>query len=274
MVIGVSTADAQYYRRIRNQRLTFLFGGGLSTYYGELQNDNVFLKSDWNAGIGFQYAFYDHWALKTDITAYHISGTDSNASGEFEESRKKRNLSFDATNFEWNVTAMYHYYSLDDISFYRRPTANPYIFAGIGITTNNPTATLNGEKYDLRPIQTEGVEYSGIAPVLPFGFGVKIRLSNFLNFNAEAGYRLMFTDYLDDVSEQYISQGSFATEAERILADRRQQLGFDPVEAGTFRGNPDKNDGYILLKFSLEYYLTPGLVSNNPYRSRNNPYRR
>ncbi|MFA0964666.1 DUF6089 family protein [Roseivirga sp. BDSF3-8] len=274
ITLGVSTADAQYYRRIRNQRLTFLFGGGLSTYYGELQNDGVILKTDWNAGIGFQYALRDRWALRSDISVYHISGNDANAKGEFEQSRKKRNLSFEATNFEWNVVGVFHWYSLDATSFYRRPIANPYLFAGIGATTNNPTANLNGESYDLRPIQTEGEEYASIIPVLPFGGGVKLRISNFLNFNAEVGYRVVFSDYLDDVSDTYIPQSAFANEAERTLADRRQELGFDPVPAGTLRGNPDKNDGYLLLKFSLEYYLTPGLVRNNPYRARRSPYRR
>ncbi|MGB5976674.1 MAG: DUF6089 family protein [Cyclobacteriaceae bacterium] len=276
MVVGVSTADAQYYRRLRNQRLTFLFGGGLSTYYGDLQNDNVLLKSDWNAGIGLQYAVYDRWAVKADFSVYSISGTDANSSGEFADSRKKRNLSFKSTNFEASFSAMYHWFSLDATSFYRRPTANPYLFAGLGITTNNPTATLNGEKYELRSIQTEGVEYSSVAPVVPFGAGVKLRLNNTLNFNAEIGYRLTFTDYLDDVSNRYISQGSFATDAAKILADRRQQLGFEPVSAGTFRGDPEKDDGYVMLKFSFEYYITAGGLTgnNNRYRTRRSPYRR
>ena len=54
----------------------------------------------------------------------------------------------------------------------------PYVFLGVDITTYKPTAELNGERYNLRKLQTEGVKYGSIAFTIPMGLGVRYQISD------------------------------------------------------------------------------------------------
>jgi hypothetical protein len=87
--------------------------------------------------------------------------------------------------------------------YYRRPYFNVYGYGGVGLLYFNPKAELNGTWHALQPLQTEGVEYSRITPVIPFGLGVRFKFGPNMNIAIEGGYRKIFTDYLDDVSTVY-----------------------------------------------------------------------
>src|SRR5690606_27087188 len=98
--------------------------------------------------------------------------------------------------------------------------------------------------------------YGGVALVIPFGAGVKFKVTNEFNMALEAVYRITFTDYMDDVSNRYIDQSNFAgNPIAGILADRRQELGLRPASPGGIRGNPDNNDGYFIFSLKGSYYL-------------------
>ena len=91
-----------------------------------------------------------------------------------------------------------------------------------------------GTWVDLEPLGTEG-QYStlndtdvnaGIEPykqiqlAIPFGFGVRYRLNQVFDLSFEMGIRYTFTDYLDDVSQNYVDPGSLNSDLARYLADR------------------------------------------------------
>jgi hypothetical protein len=100
-------------------------------------------------------------------------------------------------------------------------------------------------------------------------------LNPFLNVAIESGHRITFTDYLDDVSTVYKDQASFSDPIAAALADRKPELGLPGRPTGSIRGNPDKNDGYMLLNVKFEYYLPDDIFwsSNNKlYRSKRKAY--
>jgi hypothetical protein len=86
-------------------------------------------------------------------------------------------------------------------------------------------------------------------------------LTSTLNLRAELVYRILFTDYLDDVSTTYIDPtvyqnyftGNKLANA-LLLNDRQYEL--DPThitQPGDQRGNPKNNDAYFSFNFKIGY---------------------
>jgi len=88
----------------------------------------------------------------------------------------------------------------------------------------------------------------------------------------ELGYRKLFTDYLDDVSDVYTDESALlAARGQKAvdLAYRGDEVGAGPYPgAKVTRGNPKSKDGYfyVALTFTLRFYFdkykqTSGLPS-------------
>ncbi len=184
--------------------------------------------------------------------------------------RYERNLSFRSNITEFIAVAEMHplfifkkYDENDEL-----PRYSPYVVAGVGFFSFNPQAKLLNKWVDLQPLSTEGqgfAEYSKRKPYklqqisFPIGVGVKYELSPMLNLRAECVYRFLSTDYLDDVSTNYIDPnlysnyftGSKLTNA-LLLNDRQYEL--DPTHItvdGDQRGNPKNNDAYFTFNLKL-----------------------
>ncbi len=98
---------------------------------------------------------------------------------------------------------------------------------------------------------------------IPFGFGFRLGISRLLTASLEFGYYYFFTDFLDDVSSEYVTY----SDLERLYPNdpKMQQLALyisDPTGYGTNgypgpatspRGNPDKSDAYSFINLELAY---------------------
>jgi len=148
--------------------------------------------------------------------------------------------------------------------------AYPYIFAGVGLYHYNPySKDKDGVKTFLHPLHTEGQgfpeypkrkNYSLTQFCIPMGAGWKFKINPKWDVAYEFGYRLLFTDYLDDVSRTY---------PERLLLQTR--IGPKAVEmsykatpipgtnyypsAGDQRGNPKIKDAYYFSGLKLIYHF-------------------
>ena len=117
----------------------------------------------------------------------------------------------------------------------------PYVFAGVSVFHHNPQGKVPqeavfleshfaepfvpaeaGEWVALKPLQTEGPEstYSNFQISIPMGGGVRFRLTNWFDVEAEVSYRHLFTDYLDDVSGNYADKGLLDSELAKVMSDR------------------------------------------------------
>ncbi len=260
-----ATVDAQnFFSRNRNRSFILNVGTGTSSYFGELSNDGDYMDTKLNFNVGLQYPLSDRAFIRTDVTWFQLQGDDAEADSD---SRKTRNLSFRSNNLELAVTGTVNILPNGN-RFYQRRPVNFYGFAGLALTWYSPTAELNGERHALRSLKTEGVDYGPVTFAIPFGLGTKIRASSFLNFVIEGGYRITFTDYLDDVSTVHVDINSFSDPIAAALSDRRPEIGLETRPAGSIRGNPDSNDGYFILSAKVEYYLPYGFLSKfiNPSR--------
>ena len=132
--------------------------------------------------------------------------------------------------------------------------------------------------------------YSLVTLAIPVGFGVRYKFNQRFDLSAEVGFRFTTSDYLDDVSRNYpdpnvlkddlarsMSNRSAEPTAARKGGDRTAGLrdfltqqygitdaGIDPFVAigqteyatpGTLRGNPARNDNYLLGNIHLTYII-------------------
>jgi opacity protein-like surface antigen len=189
----------------QEQRLHLTLFGGVSNYQGDLQSRRFsFNQSNLGLGAGLKYDLTPHFALRAGINYGTISASDK----ENKPDLRARNLSFESRILEGNLLLEYTLFNMEE------KRLSPYLFAGVALYHFNPYAydTL-GNKIYLKPLSTEGQglttdrkEYKLTQFAIPFGGGVKFRISNNVVLGYEIGLRKVFTDYLDDVSTTYVDQ--------------------------------------------------------------------
>lgn len=245
---------------------------GTSSYFGELKDPKDYLDARPNLTVGLKYFVHHYVSLRGEVTWFQLSGTDAETK---DVGRKPRNLSFISNNYEVTLTGALNLFPAG-YRFYQRSVVNFYGFGGVGLLRFNPTAKLNGVKYALQPLKTEGVDYNRTVLVIPYGIGGVVKIGPFFNLSLEGGYRLTFTDYLDDVSTVHPDKSSWSDPIAISLSDRGPEIGFEPRQPGAIRGNPNTNDGYFLLNVKVEYYLPSdfNLGSNRVYRQKRKAARR
>jgi len=233
---------------------------GTSYYYGDLcATNDCYTKSNFNFGIGSTIRLNDYFFFNIDLNRYRIEGADANG---VNISRLKRNLSFRSDNYELNFIGNFEFLNYNTFRYLTR-TEFPlclFTFTGLGLTTNNPKTFYQGRWVELRPLKTEGVDYSPIALTIPFGIGVGYRFTRNLNVDFTVGYRFTTTDYLDDVSTDYEDPNSFSNPLAKELQYRGDEISIGKPQTlfgpdGPVRGNPRMKDGYLLMGFKAEWKL-------------------
>lgn len=204
---------------------------------------------------------------RLEATWGQVSADDAHASNP---GTRHRNLSFKSNISEISLLAELHPLNLK----YRpagMPALSPYFLAGIGHFSYNPETYLDGHSLLLQPLHTEGQgfpetgrpEYKLSQFCLPVGGGLKYDLSPVITIRGEAIYRVLNTDYLDDVSTTYIDPALFdkhlsATDAAlaRKLYYRSNELQSDNPNPrpGALRGSK-KKDAYYSVNIKLGIML-------------------
>src|SRR5687767_12062565 len=165
LVVVTITAEAQSFYSLRRDRSLIATAGlNTSTYYGDLKDDSDVIDAKPSLSLGIMTSMTRVVYLRAEFSWITLSGRDDESS---DGGKTVRNLSFTSSNYELNVTGMFNLFSHRG-RFYQRPNYNIYGFLGVGGLYFNPKATLNGQKYALQPLQTEGVKYSKFAFVIPF----------------------------------------------------------------------------------------------------------
>jgi hypothetical protein len=230
---------------------------GTANYFGDLcPTGDCYSNSKFSGGLGLSYRMNDYLFFSLNFQYYRIGGSDRETGNP---SLIKRNLSFRADNFEASFLAHFEFLNYNTFRYLTRKEfpVSMFVFTGFGITTNSPQAQPagGGDFVALRPLQTEGVDYSSVAAILPIGLGISYKVISNLEVTLKAGYRFTSSDYLDDVSGSYADPASLKSDVSRKFAFRGDEFGFTNYGTGTQRGNPDENDGYLLFNLSVQYNL-------------------
>ena len=116
---------------------------------------------------------------------------------------------------------------------------SPYAFFGIGYSHFIMKGRYSAERF------TPADFYQLSSPVIPFGGGVKYRLSDQWTLAAELGIRATFTDYLDKIDSK-----AGVIPVSEIDPNTGAQL----THIINF-GNPNTNDWYYFLGVTLSYTI-------------------
>jgi hypothetical protein len=199
--------------------------------------------------------------------------------GGLEEARKIRNSNFKSKLLEGFIGLEIYptvFLEFDQTEIWGK--LRPYGLIGVGMFHFNPKGfdPVSQRWVELKPLSTEGQgfgeypdrpEYNLTQINVPMGIGVKYFLSDKVNLSLEIIHRTTFTDYIDDVSTNYIDPSLFynymslpqAQLAERManksLPYSASAEGFVP---GDKRGTPEKNDAYYTIGFKLGFRLGSG----------------
>lgn len=183
--------------------------------------------------------------------------------------RYERNLSFKSPLSEISLGLEFHPLMLKDYED-GPPRLSPYVAVSGGRYNFDPQAKLDGQWYSLQPLSTEGQGFAEYKKRQPYkltqfnvgmGLGLRYEINSLLNARLELNHRILFTDYLDDVSTDYIDPNLFptylpsnlASVAQRLYSRRGELNPSDHTIIGEQRGDPKDKDSYftILLKLGI-----------------------
>jgi hypothetical protein len=279
-------------------------------YYGDLapkpsrfSTDLAFTRPA--IGISFSHRFGPRYTLTTAFTYGTLRGSDAESAdaGDLDNGiyRAYRNLSFRNRIKELSIVASFDLFE-NMATYISRVRWTPYAYLGVAVFHHNPQAKAPdtdlagnplpeaGEWVNLQPLGTEGQNadladgaansgikpYKLIQPAIPFGLGIRFRINEVMDFATEVGFRYLFTDYIDDVSKNYVDLGVFGDdELAKAMSYRTGEVrgpapvgsggvdsggyrvwaGYGSEDQGNIRGNKSDKDIYMVTTFKLTYIL-------------------
>lgn len=261
LVVALTVTSVLHAQRLS----TFHVGlfGGTATYSGDFVEKPIDLLTEMSPAVGLsaRYTYGTHFAARMQLTYGRISGSDLNAESNL---RRLRNLRFRSPVVELALLPEYNIkHFLVKKSGY---VITPFVYAGVAGFYFNPQAPYQNEWINLQPLGTEGQgvagamdKYSRFQIAVPAGLGVRFKVNEMLSIAWEAGLRVTFTDYLDDVGGVYPDMGIMAERGPIAfaLSDRTAEYTGLPSDrqAGDLRGT-DNNDLYLFSGFSVYMNLS------------------
>ena len=310
----------------KNKRyLSGEFNVNFNNYFGDLAPRSGWSSTDISLtrpGVGLYavYRYSPNFSFRSGFSWSRIKGDDFDSAdpNDMNEGifRYTRNLSFRNNLYEFTFQGMWDIFG-NHGTFLNRVPWTPYVFAGISVFYHEPKGLVPemnyhnpggptplaeaGEWVKLRGLGTEGQfstapidkgkEYGPVSYSVPVGLGVRIELSKRVDFAFEIGYKILFFDYIDDVSKNFVDLGALDSDLARVMSDRsiepfssngsardmekvnsitRVITYTSPYDGNTYqayagygqefpdnnRGNSNDNDQILVTSFKITYVLT------------------
>ncbi len=254
------------------------FAIGKSVYWGDLNAPEFSSNLNHNGGLAVQvfgkYNYKRQAGLKVGLLVGKLQGNDKFSSLDWQV---ERNLSFKSKLYELSVTGEYYIFGFDPTT--TEKPFSPYVTAGVALMYFDPTADYLGTTYRLQPLGTEGQgnpgfgkKYNNAVVSLPFGAGAVIKLSRNLDFNFDIVARRAFTDFIDDISGNYVNYNELKAlngETAAILSDRAPEyFGLsEPLQrpTGEQRGGKFVADWYFTAMAGVAFFISD---PDNAYKKK------
>ncbi|MFY7964262.1 MAG: DUF6089 family protein [Chitinophagaceae bacterium] len=238
---------------------------GAAHYFGDLNPEFDISRPKFSAALHYTKQMNNYVGLKISATYAGLGYADKYSKNVFQQNR---NLSFNSDVWEFSLNGTFNFFSFNP--GFEGNNYTPYVGLGIGVFTYDPYAYLNGEKYLLRTVGTEGqgsdaypdrLPYKNYAFCMPLTLGFKYAFSPSMNVFTELRYRFTNTDYLDDVSTTYTPDAFIGAGPASLLSDRSYELGSTIGIKGRQRGTTLQKDAFatfhVGLSFNLQAYRCP-----------------
>lgn len=238
---------------------------GLAHYFGDLNPSTGLNRPKPAAGIFFRKQISNYIGIRISGEYAMLGYSDVYSPNPVQQTR---NLSFNTNVWEIGLAGDFNFFEFHP--GFEGYEFTPYVGLGLGVFSYDPYAYLNGEKYLLRTLGTEGQgsslypelkPYNPIAISIPFTLGAKYALNARTNVFAELTYRMTNTDYLDDVSGLY-APDAFPTLPDGspspafLLQDRSYETGTSIGIKGRQRGNSLQKDAFASFKVGISFNLS------------------
>jgi opacity protein-like surface antigen len=175
-----------------------------------------------------------------------------------------RKLSFQTNLLELAVVG--EWYLVPDYRIGDEGRLTPYIFLGIAGFHFDPEVIYESGIMALQPVGTEGQGMDGYPRpyrrtqlAIPLGAGLRFKASERGVLGLELSFRKLFTDYLDDVSGEYLNYLKIYEEKGEVAASLSRP-GYDPINpsnsSNIYRRGGDKNDSYGSIALTYTYRLS------------------
>lgn len=291
LTLGISLNALNYY-------------GDLAPNPGRLSTDISFTRPA--VGITASQRWGPRYSLSASLMYGTLRGSDFSSADENDAENGKyryyRNLSFRNRIKELSVIATFDLFE-NQSTYIIRAKWTPFAFAGLAVFHHNPQAIAPaigldnqplkeaGQWVDLRALGTEG-QYASLEPTdvnhgikpynllqlaIPIGVGVRFKVNEVVDFSTELAFRYLFTDYIDDVSRNYVDLGVLDSELARALSYRSNELtkpdiartpvtarngvtynlinGYGQESPTNVRGKRSNNDIFTVTTFRVSYIL-------------------
>lgn len=265
MIVTVTPLQAQW-ESVR-QEGEIGFSVGAAHYFGDLNTKGRLNRPKPTVGAFFRKQFGNYIGIR--IGAHFAQLGYSDVYNTQNDYQRRRNLSFNSNIFELAVQGDFNFFKF--VPGDPEHSFTPYVTIGAGIFSYDPYAFLNGQKYYLRPLGTEGQglaaypdrkPYNTMAFSFPIGVGVKYAINDRMNIGIEVAHRFTSTDYLDDVSTTYVGSDKFpplpdgSPSIAQLLQDRSFETGDLIGIEGRQRGLSKQKDQFIFAELTLSFNLT------------------
>jgi hypothetical protein len=294
------------YNAIGISANAFNYYGDLAPLPNKFSTDIAYTRPA--IGLSFAHRFGPRYTLTSSFMAGTLTGSDAESADKTDtknaQFRYKRNLSFRNRIKEVSVVASLDLFE-NMATYISRVKWTPYAYLGFTILHHNPKALAPellidgsanpeaGKWVALQKLGTEGQNndlkssdinhgikpYKLIQPAIPFGLGLRFRVNEVMDFSAELGFRYLFTDYIDDVSRNYVDLGSFGdNELAKAMSYRSNELtefesqqvpevseydgktydllpGYGKEYPENMRGNAADRDVYMVTSLKLTYIV-------------------
>ena len=278
-------------------------------YYGDISPKPSSFSTDLGYtkpafGVHFSHRFGPRYALTGSFMYGTLKASDNATADQSDPAngvyRYQRNLSFRNRISELSVVASLDLFE-NSATYISRVPWTPYVYLGVSAFLHNPQAKAPefdlqgnplpqaGEWVDLQPLGTEGQNaqllqsdanyglspYKKLQVAIPMGLGVRFRLNEILDFSFETGFRYLFTDYIDDLSENYVDLGVFGNnELAKAMSYRSNEVatptstyvgrdgqsysvihGYGSEYPDNVRGNKNNKDIFLVTTLKITYIL-------------------
>lgn len=215
----------------KRQYMTVGGGIGSAHYFGDLAPQTSFASTPLNLtrtmlNVYIQKRMTSRMSVRGGLFWARIMGDDNLVDLETgtDVGRYLRNLHFRNDLIGLNANILFEVFPTNR-SYLERPVFSPYFFTGLEVFLSNPMAVAPnnapsgaGEWVNLRELETEGVSYSAIQMAIPLGFGMDFTVTSRVSLGFDLIYHVAFTDYLDDVSTDYVNSNTFGDKLGESLA--------------------------------------------------------
>ena len=192
------------------QKVELGAGIGGFNYKGDISPGFNFRFFRPGGSLFFRYNTSKALSLRAEIAGGMIGADDKKSKDPFQQAR---NMSFKTSIMEASAVAEYNFLNYED----KKHVVNwtPYVFGGLGLSKFKPDVQAAGYKTNTL--------------VIPYGVGIKYQIRRPWNIGLEYGTRKTFTDYLDNLGGEPVSN------------DKLQQ------------GDPSHKDTYYYVRLSVSY---------------------